>query len=268
MEIIDEGLEFNSNMSRMGNVNGIVLHHSGVTVPQTVETIHEYHKSKGWAGIGYHYYVRKDGSVYKGRPEEYAGAHCPGVNTSSIGICAEGDFNQEDMSEEQKQAIIELVAYVKNEHDIEYVKGHREIIATSCPGDYYPLDEIRNAEPQPEPQPQPSKYTFEDFVMDVQRAEGQEGDWIDGIVGRKTFELTPTVSTRFNRYHAIVTPLERWLKELGYYDGTIEEDEGEEPEFGAGMYNAVINYQRDNGCVEDGVITSQNKTWKKLLQLL
>lgn len=77
MEIIDDGLEFNSNMSRMGNVNGIVLHHSGVTVPQTVETIHEYHKSKGWAGIGYHYYVRKDGSIYKGRPEEYAGAHCP-----------------------------------------------------------------------------------------------------------------------------------------------------------------------------------------------
>lgn len=56
-----------------------------------------------------------------------------GVNTSSIGICAEGDFNQEDMSEEQKNSIIELVAYVKEEHDIEYVKGHREIIATSCP---------------------------------------------------------------------------------------------------------------------------------------
>ena len=77
MNIIDVGLKFNSNMSRMGTIEGIVLHHSGVNVSQSVEAIHEYHKSKGWAGIGYQYYVKKDGSVYKGRPEEYAGAHCP-----------------------------------------------------------------------------------------------------------------------------------------------------------------------------------------------
>lgn len=268
MEIIDEGLEFNSNMSRMGQVNGIVLHHSGVTVPQSVETIHEYHKSKGWAGIGYHYYVRKDGSIYKGRSEEYAGAHCPGVNASSIGICAEGDFNVEDMSEEQKQAIIELVAYVKDEHNIEYVKGHREILATSCPGDNYPLDEIRDAQPEPPTPPQPTEYTFEDFVRDVQIAEGQTGKWVDSIVGRRTYELTPTVSTSKNRHHAIVTPLERWLKVLGYYDGDIEEDLGLQPTFGNGMKEAVRAYQFDNDCVIDGEITSKCKTWKKLLQLL
>lgn len=77
MNIIDVGLKFNSNMSKMGTIEGIVLHHSGVVVLQSVEAIHEYHKSKGWAGIGYQYYVRKDGSIYKGRSEEYAGAHCP-----------------------------------------------------------------------------------------------------------------------------------------------------------------------------------------------
>ena len=271
MEIIDEGLEFNSNMSRMGHVNGIVLHHTGVSVPQSVEIIHNYHKNhNGWAGIGYHYYVRKDGSIYKGRPEEYAGAHCPGVNSSSIGICAEGNFNEEEMSEEQKQAIIELIAYVKEEHDIEYVKGHREILATSCPGENYPLEEIRNAEitPEPSPEPEPEEYTFEQFVMDVQIAEGQTGKWIDGIVGDRTINLTPTVSSKINRYHAIVTPLERWLKQLGYYDGDIEEDEGRTPEFGRGMKEAVKAYQRDNGCVVDGELTARNKTWKKLLRVI
>ena len=200
MEIIDEGLEFNSNMSRMGNVNGIVLHHSGVTVPQTVETIHEYHKSKGWAGIGYHYYVRKDGSIYKGRPEEYAGAHCPGVNTSSIGICAEGDFNQEEMSAEQENSIIELVAYVKEEHDIEYVKGHREILATSCPGDNYPLDEIRDAQPTPPTPPEPPSY-------DQTIADGQQwvNDYgfniaVDGEFGTETlWGLTCVYQTELNK---------------------------------------------------------------------
>lgn len=49
MEIIDTGLEFNSNYSSMKTIEGIVLHHSGVTVLQSVKTIHTYHKNKGWA---------------------------------------------------------------------------------------------------------------------------------------------------------------------------------------------------------------------------
>lgn len=49
MNIIDVGLKFNSNMSKMGIVEGIGLHHSGVAVLQNIEVIHKYHKSKGWA---------------------------------------------------------------------------------------------------------------------------------------------------------------------------------------------------------------------------
>lgn len=140
--VIDKNLQFNSNYSKMGTIEGIVLHHSGTTVLQTVETIHNYHKSKGWAGIGYHYYVRKDGSIYKGRPETMAGAHCPGVNSTSIGICAEGDFNTETMAEVQKQAIRELIADIKARCNIKYVKGHRDIVSTSCPGKNYPFNEV------------------------------------------------------------------------------------------------------------------------------
>lgn len=153
MNIIDVGLQFNSNYNKMQEVEGIVLHNSGVTVLQSVETIHNYHKNKGWAGIGYHYYVRKDGSTYRGRPEDMAGAHCPGVNSISIGICAEGNFNEETMSEVQKQAIIELIKDIKSRYNIKWIKGHREILATSCPGTNFPLSEIVNAvENEKEPQ--------------------------------------------------------------------------------------------------------------------
>ncbi len=145
MEIIETNLEFNSNHSAMKEVEGILLHNSGVSVLQSIEVIHNYHKSKGWAGIGYQYYVRKDGSVYRGRPENMAGAHCPGVNSNSIGICAEGNFNEETMPEVQKQAIIELVKDIKSRYDIKWIKGHREILATSCPGENFPLEEIKNA---------------------------------------------------------------------------------------------------------------------------
>ena len=153
MEIIETNLEFNSNHSAMKEVEGIVLHNSGVSVLQSIEVIHNYHKNKGWAGIGYHYYVRKDGSVYRGRPENMAGAHCPSVNSTSIGICAEGNFNEETMSDIQKQAIIELVKDIKSRYNIKWIKGHREILATSCPGANFPLEEIKSAvENEKEPQ--------------------------------------------------------------------------------------------------------------------
>ena len=142
MEIIDAGLEFNSNYSPMRTIEGIVLHHSGVKVLQSVETIHNYHKNKGWAGIGYHFYVRKDGSVYRGRPENMAGAHCPGVNSISLGICAEGDFEQEIMNDVQKNAIVELIKDIKPRYNIKWIKGHREILSTDCPGANYPLQGI------------------------------------------------------------------------------------------------------------------------------
>ena len=145
MEIIETNLQFNSNYNKMQEVEGIVLHNSGVTVLQSVETIHNYHKNKGWAGIGYHYYVRKDGSIYRGRPENMAGAHCPSVNSTSIGICAEGNFNEENMTEVQKQAIIDLIKDIKSRYNIKWIKGHREILATSCPGTNFPLGEIVNA---------------------------------------------------------------------------------------------------------------------------
>lgn len=142
MEIIDTGLKFNSNYSPMKTIEGIVLHHSGVKVLQSVEIIHNYHKNKGWAGIGYHFYVRKDGSVYRGRPENMAGAHCPGVNSISLGICAEGDFEQEIMDDVQKNAIVELIKDIKLRYNIKWIKGHREILSTDCPGANYPLQEI------------------------------------------------------------------------------------------------------------------------------
>ena len=45
----------------------IIMHHTA-SEGQTVEQIDREHKRLGWACIGYHFYIRKDGSVYRGRP--------------------------------------------------------------------------------------------------------------------------------------------------------------------------------------------------------
>lgn len=145
MNIIETNLKFNS-MDTRKTTKRIILHHSGVSVLQSVEVIHNYHKNiQGYAGIGYHFYVRKDGSIYRGRPEDKVGAHAYGANSDSIGICAEGDFNTEIMSEVQKNAIKELVAYLKEKYNVSTVIGHRDTIATSCPGKNYPFNEIVNS---------------------------------------------------------------------------------------------------------------------------
>lgn len=115
MKIVENNLKFGT-MDIRNTTEQIVCHHSGVTVLQSVEIIHDYHKNtKGWAGIGYHFYVRKDGSIYRGRPENTVGAHAVGANYNSIGICFEGNFSKEKMSEEQLNAGKELIAYLKEE---------------------------------------------------------------------------------------------------------------------------------------------------------
>lgn len=110
-------------------------------------------------------------------------------------------------------------------------------------------------------------YIQTQFVKDVQSATGSN---VDGIPGDETIGNTITVSRTSNKYHAVVTPLERRLKALGYYTGAIEADEGKTPCFGSGMEEAVNVYQRKvMGYKEpDGEITAGKKMWKSLLGMI
>nr|WP_243240285.1 N-acetylmuramoyl-L-alanine amidase [[Clostridium] hylemonae] len=83
-------------MSRRSATKLIILHHAEAS-NCTVQDIHRWHKNNGWAGIGYHFLVRKDGSIYRGRPEWAVGAHASGSNSDSIGICFEGAYMTETM---------------------------------------------------------------------------------------------------------------------------------------------------------------------------
>ena len=72
-----------------------------------------------------------------------------------------------------------------------------------------------------------------------------------------------TVSAKYNKRHAVVKILQERLYELGYVEvGTADGITG--PKF----TSAVMHFQRDNGCVADGIISARNKTWKKLLGMV
>jgi len=48
---------------------------------------------RGWWDIGYNFLIGEDGNAYEGRGWDYVGAHAPGYNTQSIGICILGHFS-------------------------------------------------------------------------------------------------------------------------------------------------------------------------------
>lgn len=104
------------------------------------------------------------------------------------------------------------------------------------------------------------EYTLKQFVEDVQRACGAK---VDGVAGPETLSKTVTVSWIKNRKHAVVEPIQKRLKVMGYND--VGEADGTA---GSKFMKAVKQLQGDIGCKKDGEVTAEKTTWKKLLGMI
>ena len=145
-------LQFTDHVERAAT-DRIVIHHAGLSVDKdsTAEEIHQFHREvRGWAGIGYHYIIRKSGDIEQGRWPSLVGAHSQDNNENSVGICLAGNFDLAKPSRAQMDAVKELAAWLCQEYGLDPMKkgvivGHRDLNDTSCPGkNLYPrLDEIR-----------------------------------------------------------------------------------------------------------------------------
>jgi N-acetylmuramoyl-L-alanine amidase len=138
----------------------IVLHTVGVRGDTTADAIREYHtKTHGWRDIGYHFVVRKDGTVEPGRPLDQTGAHTAGAN-DTWGVCVAGDGDSEPWTQAQWRAVLALVAELRRRAGPRPlpVLGHREAAGRpgaprrlagatpttkTCPGRLVDLDEVR-----------------------------------------------------------------------------------------------------------------------------
>ena len=151
MTIQDAHLEFRGSTpkgGKMKTVDAIILHHRAGN--GDVTSIHKDHMAKGWWGIGYHYYVRKDGSIWKGRDERWVGSHAGssnGYNTHSIGICFEGNFEKESMTDAQVASGRELLDDIERRYSIKEVLGHNQVASTACPGKNFRWNDLMYEEP-------------------------------------------------------------------------------------------------------------------------
>lgn len=105
-------------------------------------------RGNGWNDVGYHYFIKKDGEIQKGRPEHVNGAHCAdrGYNRISLGICFEGHHNFEEWTPEQWVGFKKLLRDIFRRFNIptSNIIGHREAPATKdCPGTKIDMTQVR-----------------------------------------------------------------------------------------------------------------------------
>ncbi|WOC74129.1 N-acetylmuramoyl-L-alanine amidase [Intestinibacillus sp. NTUH-41-i26] len=170
MKIIECNLPRNGNFAWRGRTEEVILHHAEAS-SATVWDINQWHLDNGWTGIGYHYYIRKDGSIYRGRPEWAVGAHATGHNDRSIGVCCEGAYMTETMPAAQLSALRALLRDIMGRYGALALRRHRDVNATNCPGDRFPW-----AEAQKYMEEDDGMLTYEQFKAYMERwQKEQEG---------------------------------------------------------------------------------------------
>ena len=106
-----------------------------------VEDIDRWHKERGWDGVGYHFVIKRDGSIQEGRELSKYGAHTKGYNKDSIGICYVGSHLP---TVEQIESIIILHRRFRDQMNIQWSDwyGHYEFAEKECPG--FDMETMRN----------------------------------------------------------------------------------------------------------------------------
>ena len=107
-----------------------VIHHSA-SPDVSAKTIDLWHKQKGWLGIGYHFVIRANGTIEKGRALTKIGAHAKGRN-NYIGICLTG---YDKFTSAQVKSLITLL----NDLGVSQIEKHYQ----KCPGKGLNIENIQ-----------------------------------------------------------------------------------------------------------------------------
>ena len=115
--------------------------HCSATPPEHdigASTIDSWHKQRGWDGIGYHFVIRRDGTVESGRDLDEVGAHAQGINFCSIGICLVGGVDSlgepdPNFTKDQMSSLYSLAKMAKAWYPGIILIGHEEVSTKACP---------------------------------------------------------------------------------------------------------------------------------------
>lgn len=295
MKIVETNLIFTST-TMLGRPDKITLHHIAASKGGAVE-VHAWHLNRGWSGCGYHFVIRKDGTIERGRPENMLGAHVSNHNKGNLGISFEGDFEREHMTSAQIESGKWLIEHLRNKYGISRgsVYKHKDLGNTSCPGRNFQFEACVNGTATPV---EPSKPSVDTSVYDkakkynarnlyelqrLLKARGFYKGSVDSIYGPLTHEAVGTAQSYYSltvdylagpmtfaklyqlvkrgSLNADVTALQKLLLSLGYDLGRG----GADGDFGKMTYDAVVKLQGKYGLSVDGIVGYN--TWYKIISI-
>jgi len=135
-------------MEKIKKIKFIVIHHSQRNIDSPKE-IKKRHLTRGWEDIGYHYLIKKNGKISKGRSKKYIGAHVKSHNKNSLGICLIGNLDKNIPTRKQLEKLIKFLRKLSKKYKIpiENILGHREFpnVTKTCPGNLIKMSLIRKA---------------------------------------------------------------------------------------------------------------------------
>ena len=254
------------------NPNKIIIHHP--VFYGSVESLNNMMRNMGYSMIGYNYYIRKDGSIWDGRPDNVAGANCYGQNNSSIGVCFEGNYDRdESMPKAQFDSGVELILYLKKKYNINEVGGHKRYYNTGCPGKNFPLEDMIKAisgeqynynvtynKPTPNNNIYSNKHKLITQLQNEIVAQGFGNIAVDGIAGDATLNASPVCKK--GARGGITRTIQQMLINIGYPVGSY----GSDGVFGDDTITAIKALQRDCNLTPDGIVGRE--TWKALFRNL
>ena len=126
-----------------GSVRYLIVHCSATRETQdyTAEQLRRDHLARGFIDVGYHFYIRRDGTVTRHRRLDEVGAHCRPFNRCSIGVCYEGGLDSRGRPKDtrtlkQRSALVSLLTELKKQFPAAQIRGHNEMpgaVPKACP---------------------------------------------------------------------------------------------------------------------------------------
>lgn len=126
---------------KRGFTDHIVIH-CAATKPSMdigLREIRMWHKQQGWLDVGYHFIIRRDGTVEEGRPIDVVGSHVKNHNSNSVGVCLVGGVDEKmkpeaNYTDAQWASLVAVVSDLQAKYPTASVKGHNEFDAgKACP---------------------------------------------------------------------------------------------------------------------------------------
>ena len=129
--------------NKIKSVDYLVVHCSATKEDMDigVADIRRWHRQRGFLDVGYHYVIRRDGTIEKGREETVPGAHARGFNEKSLGVClvggveSDGETAEQNFTPQQYESLKSLLFDLRDKYPGSQVLGHRDLprVNKACP---------------------------------------------------------------------------------------------------------------------------------------